>query len=36
MSIIQPRLDNISTFECSREELEAWGESIKTIGKAGI
>ena len=29
MSIIQPRLDNISTFECSRQELEAWGESIK-------
>ena len=33
MSIIQPRLDNISTFECSREELEAWGESIKPIAK---
>ena len=29
MSIIQPRLDNISTFECSRQELEEWGESIK-------
>lgn len=29
MSIIQPRLDNISTFECSRQELEDWGESIK-------
>ena len=29
MSIIQPRLDNISTFECSKAELEAWGESIK-------
>lgn len=29
MSIIQPRLDNISTFECSRQELENWGESIK-------
>ena len=29
MSIIQPRLDNISTFECSRAELENWGESIK-------
>ncbi len=29
MSIIQPRLDNISTFECSRAELEDWGESIK-------
>ena len=33
MSIIQPRLDNISTFECSREELEAWGESIKPTAK---
>lgn len=30
MSIIQPRLDNISTFECSRQELEEWGESIRT------
>lgn len=29
MSIIQPRLDNISTFECSRQELEDWGENIK-------
>lgn len=33
MSIIQPRLDNISTYECSREELEAWGESIKPTAK---
>ena len=33
MTIIQPRLDNISTFECSREELEAWGESIKETAK---
>ena len=33
MSIIQPRLENISTFECSRQELEAWGESIKPIAK---
>jgi len=33
MSIIQPRLDNIGTFECSREELEAWGESIKPIAR---
>ena len=29
MSIIQPRLDNISTFECSKQELEDWGESIR-------
>ena len=33
MSIIQPRLDNISTFECTRQELEDWGESIKPIAK---
>lgn len=33
MTIIQPRLDNISTYECSREELEAWGESIRPIAK---
>lgn len=33
MTIIQPRLDNISTYECSREELEAWGESIKPTAK---
>lgn len=33
MSIIQPRLDNISTFECSQQELEDWGESIKPIAK---
>ena len=29
MSIIQPRLDNISTCEMSVKELEEWGESIK-------
>ena len=29
MTIIQPRLDNISIFECSRQELEDWGESIR-------
>ena len=33
MTIIQPRLDNISTFECSRSELEEWGESIRPIAK---
>lgn len=33
MTIIQPRLDNISTFECSREELEAWGGKIKPVAK---
>lgn len=33
MSIIQPRLDNISTFECSVKELEGWGESIRPVAK---
>jgi hypothetical protein len=33
MSIIQPRLDNISTYECTRTELEAWGESIRDTAK---
>lgn len=33
MTIVQPRLDNISTFECSRKELEDWGESIKPTAK---
>lgn len=33
MTIIQPMLDNVSTFECSRKELEDWGESIKPIAK---
>lgn len=33
MTIVQPRLDNISTFECNRKELKAWGESIKPTAK---
>ncbi len=33
MTIVQPRLDNISTFECTRQELEDWGESIRPIAK---
>ena len=33
MSIIQPRLENISTFECTRKELEDWGESIRETAK---
>ena len=33
MSIIQPRLDNISSFECTRKELEDWGESIRETAK---
>ena len=33
MSIIQPRLENISTFECTRSELEDWSESIRETAK---
>lgn len=33
MSIVQPRLDNISTFEMTVEELNAWAESIKPIAR---
>ena len=33
MTIVQPRLDNLSTFECTRQELETWGEEIKPIAK---
>lgn len=33
MTIVQPRLDNINTFECSRDELVAWGESIRAVAK---
>ena len=33
MTIVQPRLDNISTFECTRQELMDWGESIRPIAK---
>lgn len=33
MSIIQPRLENIGTFEMSADDLKAWGESIKPIAK---
>ena len=33
MSIVQPRMNNISTFECSRTELENWGNSIKSIAQ---
>ncbi|MDO5546843.1 MAG: DUF2800 domain-containing protein, partial [Eubacteriales bacterium] len=33
MSIIQPRLENISTFEMPAEDLRVWGESIKPIAK---
>lgn len=33
MTIVQPRLENVSTFECTRAELEDWGESIKPIAR---
>lgn len=33
MTIIQPRLDNISTFTCTKQELMDWAESIKPIAK---
>lgn len=33
MSVIQPRLENISTFEMAAEDLRAWGESIRPIAK---
>ena len=33
MSIVQPRLDNISTFQMTVEELNAWAESIKPIAQ---
>ena len=33
MTIVQPRMENISTFECTRADLEAWGESIKPVAK---
>ncbi len=29
LSIVQPRLDNISTWECTMEELLGWGEYVK-------
>lgn len=33
LSIIQPRLDNISEWEISLEDLLSWGESIKPIAR---
>ena len=33
MSIIQPRLENIGTYEMTADELKAWGESIKDTAK---
>ena len=33
MSIIQPRLENIGTYEMTADELKEWGESIKDTAK---
>ena len=33
MTIVQPRIDNISTTEISTEELLAWGKSIKPVAE---
>ena len=33
MSIVQPRVENISTYTCSKEELVSWGETVKPIAK---
>lgn len=33
MTIVQPRLENITTFEMSANDLRAWGETIKPIAK---
>ena len=33
MSIVQPRLENIGTYEMTADELIAWGESIKETAK---
>ena len=33
LAIVQPRLDNISEFELSIEELVAWGDEIKPIAQ---
>lgn len=33
MTIVQPNVDNISTFTCTKDELLAWGESVKPIAR---
>lgn len=33
LAIIQPRIDNISEFDISAEDLIAWGEEIKPVAK---
>lgn len=34
MAIVQPRLDNISEFELTREELEKWGNEVVKVQAA--
>lgn len=36
MTIVQPRLDSISEFNISADELRAWGDSIKPIAQAAF
>jgi len=36
MNIFQPRINNISTYTMSLEELEAWGQSIKPIAELAL
>lgn len=33
LHIVQPRMGNISSWETSSQELNAWGESIKEVGR---
>lgn len=33
MTIVQPRMENISTFEMTADGLRAWGESIKPVAR---
>ena len=33
MSIVQPRVENISTYTCTKEELVEWGENVKPIAR---
>ena len=33
LSIVQPNVENISSFTCSKQELLEWGEKVKPIAK---
>ncbi len=33
LTIVQPRLDSVSEYELSADELRAWGESIRPVAK---